>query len=353
MTVQSLYEKGDSLEALAVKARQWFTNNNVEVPEGAAKWQKCSVRRGEIPPGTGVTSLRRYGFNVTAFIGSILQDSSTKPYNYNPLTAKNISELGYELISETWKNKHKYLLVKCLNCAREEEITYGKLQEARHSNKVYCRYCRGVGGKSKELETYDTYEGFSIVSILNGRLYYRCNTCANTLERTMSHYSQSEYIVCEHCHPRENFGARHYTDLGYFDSKIEYEAYKILLKYFDPKLIVRQKKYDELFLTNTKHTADFYIPGLNLVLEVTSNQNNLGMKYKQTAKWKQSLSKIVKFAYSLSEVEDIVRSSMKVLEQTVANRRNVLCGCIVGRQRVAKSVYRRRRLPLFDCKNGV
>lgn len=73
MTQQSLYEKGDSLEALAEKARQWFINNNAAVPSGAAMWQRCSVRRGEIPPGTGVTSLRRYGFNVTAFIGAITQ----------------------------------------------------------------------------------------------------------------------------------------------------------------------------------------------------------------------------------------------------------------------------------------
>lgn len=324
MTEQSLYEKGDSLEALANKARQWFITNNVVVPEGAAKWQKCSVRKGDIPPGTGVTSLRRYGFNVTAFIGAIKQDKSIKPYNYNPLNSRNINTIGYELISETWKNKHKYCIVKCLKCNREEEITYGKLQEARNSDKKYCRYCRGVGGKSKELNTYDTYNGFSIIDKIDGRLYYKCNVCNNTIERTMSHYSQSEYLVCEYCHPRENFGARHYTELGYFDSKIEYEAYKILLKYFKPDLVIRQKKYDELFNTNTKHTADFYIPSINLVLEVTSKYNKIGEKYKQIAEWKKSLSNVVKFAYSLSEVEDIVRSNMKVLEQTVTDRGNVL-----------------------------
>ena len=108
-----------------------------------------------------------------------------------------------------------------------------------------------------------------------------------------------------------------YTDLGYFDSKIEYEAYKILLKYLPSELIVRQKKYNELFNTGTKHTADFYIPIANLVLEVTSDSNNLGSKYKETAAWKLSLSDKVQFAYSLQQVEDIVRPIAKVLGQAV------------------------------------
>lgn len=98
---QTIYEKGDSLEALAIKARQWFIINNVVVPSGAAKWQTCSVRKGEIPPGTGVTSLRRYKFNVTTFISCITEDPSKKAYIHSPITKDNISELlGFELLSE-------------------------------------------------------------------------------------------------------------------------------------------------------------------------------------------------------------------------------------------------------------
>lgn len=331
MAKQSLYEKGDSLEALAEKARQWFISNNVAVPAGAAMWQKCSVRKGEIPLGTGVTSLRRYGFNVTTFIGAITQDSSKKQYNYNPLNKDNLKDMGYTLISESWSNGHKKLQLSCNNCKKEEDITYGKLQEARKRGDIYCRYCRGVGGKRKDLNTYDTYQGFSIVDNKDGRLYYSCHKCNSILERTISHYSTSEYIVCETCHPKRNFGARLHTELGYFDSMIEFEAYKILLKYLDPELIIRQKKYDELFNTRTKHTADFYIPKLNLVLEVTSKYNKIGEKYKETAEWKKSLSSIVRFAYSLSEVEDIVRSVMKIAELTVANWRDVFCCCALRR----------------------
>lgn len=336
--LESIYEKGDNLESLAIKAKNWFTINNVPVPRGFRMWQAAYVTRGEIPPGTGISSLYKYGFNVPEFICTVLNDPSKKPYNYNPLTKESLFIMGYDFISSTFKNKHKYVTVKCLKCGIEEELTYGKLQEAKVRNDKYCRYCRNVGGKEKLLDRYNIYEGFTIISKQGTRLSYRCDTCNNTLERTMAHASSSEYIVCEYCFPHINFGARHYTDLGYFDSKIEYEAYKVLLKYLDQTLIVRQKKYDDLFSTGTQHTADFYIPSLNLVLEVTTKTNNIGGKYKETAEWKKGLSETVKFAYSLSEVEDIVRSAMKIAELTATHWRSIRGSNPVERQRVTEGL---------------
>ena len=320
----TIYETGDSLEALATKARQWFITNNVEVPQGAKKWQQCSVRRGEIPPGTGITSIRRYGFNLTELI-SCITGSGKKAYNYSPISQSNSVDLvGLIIISERIVKGHKRVLTKCACCAREEELDYGTLQRMRASSSRFCRYCRNVGGKTKQLETYDVLDGFKPVSMQDKRIKYKCEKCSSIIERTNAHINTAEYLVCEVCYPKLNFGARHQTELGYFDSKIEYEAYKIILKHLDPKLVIRQKKYNELFDTGTKHTADFYIPSLNLVLEVTSYNNNIGQKYKDTAEWKMSLSSSVKFAYSLSEVEDIVRSAMKVAELTVDHCRNVL-----------------------------
>lgn len=317
MAEQTIYETGDSLEVLAEKARDWFTNSGVEVPSGAKMWQKCSVRRGEIPPGTGITSLRRYGFNVTTFISAIT-GSGKKAYTYSPISSENSVDLiGLEILSERIVNGHKRVLTKCTGCAREEELDYGTLQRMRSGSSRLCRYCRNAGGKAKDISTYDVFKGFTPVSVHDSRVTYTCNTCGSCIERTLAHVHASEYLVCEVCYPKANFGARHYTELGYFDSKVEYEAYKILLKYLDSSLIVRQKKYDELFHTNSKHTADFYIPTLGLVLEVTTKSNNLGTKYMETAAWKLSLSSMVKFAYSLSEVEDIVRSAMKVAEVAV------------------------------------
>ena len=315
----TIYETGDSLEALALKARHWFITNNVAVPSGAKKWQTCSVRRGEIPPGTGVTSLRRYGFNVTTFISSIT-GSDKKAYNYSPITMENsISLVGLEFIAESLENGHKKVLTKCVKCTREEKLDYGTLQRMKSSGNKFCRYCRTAGGKAKDIEVYDLFEGFSVVSINEARVKYSCAKCSTIIERTLAHVTTAEYLVCEVCNPKLNFGARLYTDLGYFDSKIEYEAYKIILKYLPESLVIRQEKYDKLFNTGTKHTADFYLPSLDLVLEVTTSANNIGKKYKDTAAWKLSLSDKVKFAYSLKEVEDIVRSAMKVAEVTVDN----------------------------------
>lgn len=313
----TIYEIGDSLETLAIKARQWFITNNVEVPAGAKKWQKCSVRRGEIPPGTGVTSIRRYGFNLTELI-SYITGSGKRAYIYSPIMPTNSVDLvGMEIIQERIVNGHKRVLTKCACCAHEEELDYGTLQRMRASSNRFCRYCRNAGGKPKTIDTYDIFDGFMPVSMEDSRLKYVCQQCTYIIERTLAHVSTAEYLVCEKCFPKLNFGARHYTELGYFDSKIEYEAYKTILKYLDQSLVIRQKKYSELFNTGTKHTADFYIPSINLVLEVTSSNNNIGQKYKETAEWKMSLSTSVKFAYSLSEVEDIVRSAMKVAELTV------------------------------------
>lgn len=325
--VDTIYEKGDDLHSLAKKAKEWFDSNNVPVPTGAKHWQKCAVTRKEIPPGTGVTSLRRYGFNITEFISSIT-GSTKQAHNYNPIDASSICDLGLLWVSCETVNGHKKILTKCTKCTHEEVLDYGTLQRMKQRNDKYCRYCREVGGKRKELGVYDIFTGFSAIRhSTSSRIVYSCNTCESEIERSMAHIHTSEYLVCEKCFPNRNFGVRHYTDLGYFDSKIEYEAYKILLQFLKPSEIIRQKKYDELFNTGTKHTADFYIPSLPLVLEVTSRYNKLGSKYKDTAMWKLSLSPSVKFAYSLKEVEDIVRPLMKVSGSNVENCRSLLRRC--------------------------
>lgn len=328
MVSKTIFEKGDSLESLAYKARDWFNENNVEVPSCASNWQRASVQSGEIPPGTGVGSLRRYGFNVTAFISAITDNPSLKPYNHDPIHMDNISDiLGLDWITSRESKGHKWVLTKCNNCNREEEITYGTLQRMKKANNKFCRYCRSAGGKPKDLIIYNKFKNFTVLEKIDDRFRYSCHTCNGIIERNLTHVGTAEYLVCELCEPWRNFGARQYTELGYFDSKIEYEAYKILLQYLPSDYIVRQKKYDDLFNTGTNHTADFYIPKANLILEITSRYNKLGDKYKEVAKWKTSLSDNVKFAYSLKEVEDIVRPIAKALGITVSYRRNVLrCG---------------------------
>lgn len=315
MQNKSIYEIGDNLQSLAKKAKDWFDKNNKPIPKGARLWQAARIKQGEIPPGCGAGSLRRYNFNITEFISHITQDFDTyKKINYSPITENNISELiGLSWVSSEVSNKHKKVKTICNCCEREEILDYGTLQRMRERQAKYCRYCRNSGGKRKDLEYYNKFKDATILrfSTDTQRIIYSCNNCKAELERTMTHVTTTEYLVCEFCNPRANFGARHYTELGYFDSKIEYEAYKIILNYLPAAEIIRQKKYDELFSTGTKHTADFYLPKYNLVLEVTNRYNKLGTKYKETAEWKKSLSNTVHFAYSLKEVEDIVRPLSK------------------------------------------
>lgn len=313
MDNMSIYEKGDNLHSFAEKAKKWFSENKVNIPSTVREWQKLSVRKGEIPPGAGITSLRRYGFNCRELIG-ILTGTLVKGYNYAPVTSVSISNIGLTWVSDEEINNHKKVTIQCNNCNFIETLKYETLRRMVKDNDKYCRICRGTGGKEKPLEYYNVFKGFLVESKLDSRVKYTCNTCKSTIERTVTTVNTAEFIVCEICHPRKNFGARIYTELGYFDSQIEYKAYKVLLKYLTPDEIIRQKKYDELFNTETKHTADFFIPKLNLVLEVTTESNNIGIKYNTTANWKKELSNTVKFAYSLKQVEDIVQSAMKIVE---------------------------------------
>lgn len=310
---KSIYEKGDNLHSFAEKVKEWFISNKVNIPSTVREWQSLSVRNGEIPPGASINSIRKYGFNCRELIG-ILTGTLVKGYTYAPLTPINTYRIGLTWISSKEINGHKKITIQCNNCKFIEELKYETLQRMVKDNDKYCRICRGTGGKEKPLQYYNIFEGFSIESKLNSRIKYKCNTCNSIIERTMATVSTAEFIVCEVCFPRENFGARIYTDLGYFDSHIEYKAYKVLLKYLLPEEIIRQKKYDELFNTGTKHTADFFIPKLNLILEITTESNNIGPKYNTNVDWKKSLSNTVKFAYSLNQVEDIVQSAMKIAE---------------------------------------
>ncbi len=305
-------ETGDNLlKEYANKARKWFNDNDVEVPTGTADWQGKSVRRGEIPPDMSIGALRRNKINVLDLLREITGNKSFKAYNRAPIDSSNIVELGFKLISSAMVNKHKKLTVECLLCGFNEVLDYGTLQRMKKSGNKYCRVCRNAGGKTKPLDRYDTVEGFIPIKLIEKSIFYKCLTCGNTICRGAGYCTTAEYLVCEYCNPRKNIGSKVITKDGAFDSYFEYKCYEKLLEYLKPEDIIKQKSYNELFNTGTKHVADFFIPSLDLVLEVTTASNNLGAKYLDTVKWKLSVSNKVKFAYSIKEVEDIVRPLVK------------------------------------------
>lgn len=292
-------------------ASTWFLENQVEIPKTVQKWQKSSVLKGEIPPKMSYYKLRKDGINIPSFLKAIDPTTNTRVVVYDPITKDNILDIGFIWTSSTTKtNGHRSISVKCSKCEREETLDYGTLQRMKSRKDLFCRYCRNVGGKEKSIEIYDIFEGFKAVERnTDTNINYFCQKCKGIISRTLAHVSNAEYLVCELCTPGVKTKVK--DILGNFDSKMELESYKILLKYFSEEEILRQVTYDSLFNTKTKHTLDFYVPSIDLKLEVTTTNNKFALKkYQETKEWKQSFNVI--FAYTLKEVEDIVRSYMKI-----------------------------------------
>lgn len=94
---------------------------------------------------------------------------------------------------------------------------------------------------------------------------------------------------------------------GYFISTIEHRIFHSLLKYVEPECIERQKKYDDLFQTETNHTADFYIKKYDIIIEATTTDTTKYIPgYSKTKEWKESLSDNVIFVYSTQDVDDLM-----------------------------------------------
>lgn len=310
---------------LAQRARDWFICNKIKVPENAVAWQKSSVTRKEIPPGTGIGTLRRLGTTARIFISLInKQDISLDLYNRSFSSIlkdhKELEEeLGFLIVEETFSStNHKKLLVSCVRCHREEWLDYGTLNRMYKSKNKYCRYCRNAGGKAKEKGCYNIFEGMECIKVEDKVLSFSCSTCKTESTISMAYFSQlkaeQNTYKCPECHPRFSMATKiSDSTYGDFDSTIEYNCYLTLVALLkDPGLIQRQVLYRDICPhINTKHSTDFYIPSLDLILEVTSSNNNISKKYQATKEWKMSIDKRVVFAHSPKEVEDIVRPLLK------------------------------------------
>jgi hypothetical protein len=294
-------------------AKKWFAENQVEIPSGAKAWQRKTVTSREIPPGCTYANLRSNDINISDFIAA-LKGTKSKKVTYKPITEEICyNSLGLEWLDSEFINAHKKVLTKCLNCTFEELLDYGTLQRMLKANNKFCRVCRDAGGKQKPLNFYNKFTDFTVVSFVqDSKLEYSCNKCNTRLIRGLDYIKSAEYIVCQICNPQVK-NTRITTELGDFDSKIEYMVYKYLLTIFAESDILRQPKYSDLFLEVTsKHRADFYILPLDVILEITTKVNNIKDSYYDTLKIKQNISDRVFTATSIQEVKDIVRPLMKV-----------------------------------------
>lgn len=292
-------------------AVKWFEENNVEIPLGAKEWSKKSVKNKEIPPKCTYQTLRRNGINLSDFIAAITNKKSKK-VNYSPINKENcIDKCGLKWVDHVIVKGHKKVNTKCINCGHIEQLDYGTLQRMVAANNTYCRVCREAGGKEKPLYVYDRFEDFTVISFVeNNKVKLSCNNCANTITRGKDYTLVAEYLVCDYC--SINGSKQVTTELGIFDSKIEYTIYKYLLTFLSEEDIVKQPKYKELFThIYSNHRADFYIKSLDLILEITTSRNNISKKYKENLEFKQSISDKVIVITSIKEVKDIVRPLVK------------------------------------------
>lgn len=333
-------ETGGNLLELAQFAKNWFKVNDVEMPQTAREWTDSSVRRKELPPECTAATLKKQGISALNFIKLILGEDITSRFTHNPITKSNCLErTGLLWLSYTTVSKHKRIKTKCSVCEIEEVLDYGTLQRMIKANNKLCRHCRNAGGKAKILSVYDNIEGFTPVSVANRKIDMLCNTCDNTIRRALSYVKNAEYLVCEYCNPHTHLGVKIETKHGAFDSVVESLAYEKLLEYFDKEEVQCQVSYNELFNTGTKHTADFYIPKLDLVLEITTKKGvhmKLGHTYRTTHDWKLKVSDKVKFAYSIKQVEDIVRAALT--ERFASHCRNVYSCSTIWRFKATRSI---------------
>lgn len=327
------FETGGGLQELADFARNWFKENNVEVPSKAKDWQNCSVGLGEIPPGCTTGSLRRKGISALNFIKMIQGNPVSTKHTNDPINKSNcLGRTGlYWEASEMKDSGHRVVKTRCSECNTKEVLDYGTLQKMVVAKNRLCRLCRNCGGKRKPLNQYSSTDFKAVEFLEDSRIKLKCNKCASFIVRGLSHVKSSEYLVCEVCNPFRALGAKIESKHGAFDSVIEYKAYLKLLELIPAEDIHQQVSYNELFNTGTKHTADFYIPKLDLVLEVTTKGAHMkvGEIYRTTHDWKLGLSDRVKFAYSIKQVEDIVH--LALLERVASNGGNVLCCCTFRR----------------------
>jgi hypothetical protein len=292
-------------------AKEWFASNKVPIPSGAKEWSKKSVSKGEIPPGCTYQTLYRNNINLSDFIAAITNTESNK-VTYDPVNNHNcVEKTGLIWLNHEVINSHKKVYTECSECTHTEVLDYGTLQRMVKAGSKLCRNCRNVGGKRKDLSQYDKFEDFQILEFKESNIIFRCNSCSNTISRGLDYTKTAEYLVCEYCSPNNKI-TKVNTELGTFDSKIEYLVYKYLLTVFDPQDIEQQPTYKELFGLATKHRGDFYIKPLDILLEVTTKNNNIKSSYHNNLNFKLGISNKVKLVTSIKEVKDIVQPLMKV-----------------------------------------
>ena len=290
--------------------KDWFAENNIQIPKTVREWN--SGRSGKtIPPGCTYATLRKQGIKVSEVLNGLLGSASIRAYS--TISDDTLcSGVGLTFLGKEGKEN---ILYSCNSCGGQYSTRKGTIKRWSDKNQCYCSMCRSASGKTKPIEYYDKFltDSFKALSYNKGIITILHKPCGTSFTRTNAHVQSldgSTDLQCPCC-SESLFSSK--TKDG-FMSIVERDCILHLQKSFPLLDVEREKLYSDIIDTDRKFRADVFIPTLGVVIEITSKGNNLP-KYSERLKEKINLLEskgiLVYVATSKNEIEDIVRTLLK------------------------------------------
>jgi len=281
------------LEEAIKLAKDYYLDK--EVPKNTREW------RSNCPPELTAGKINSMPFTV----GDVLRAVNPEARSRSSKVDYDLDTLGFDTLTFQG-SKGTYVCSNCKNINTSERSSI--LKWLKNKTK-YCPSCREVPGITKTAEYYSEKlpEGYKAIEVLsqagNTKVLVEHITCGNRKLYSSKHILSSEYLVCSHC-----------EGLGSFSSKQEKLICEHILdnfSYLNPQF---QVPYSELASTSRRWVLDVYFPSLKLALEITTKGNGY-MGYfdnlNDKLEFLSSNNYCARVVYSVTEVDDIVRSLLK------------------------------------------
>lgn len=292
--------------------KQWYIDNNVEIPKTSRDWG--NGRSGvNIPPKCTYQALRKRGIKV----GDLLEAINPSYVNRvkNPQNSSDfMKELDLTFIRVEGVES---VIFKCNSCQEPSSALKGTLRRWQARGDKHCSICRKASGKSKPAAYYQGYlnsKEFEAISVAEGRVLIKHLECGSTFTRGTgyivgSQRSSEDLVSCPYCSSYYVHGAAGTS----YTSLVEQECIEHLMSIADTK-IEREVAYKSLVPINREFRLDVWLPQYSIGIEITSKNNNL-LNYQQRLQEKLSVAALhkldIRVATSKSDIEDIVRSLPK------------------------------------------
>lgn len=307
--------EGKDLDFIVDEIEEWYSTRGIEPPRVAKDWSGVGTR---VPPNTGSVAIKNYtGLSIGQFFQYFKYGKIVEKCNYTKMTPERLKLHGITLVSKV----HKALTVVCDKCGITQSMHFDVAVDLIKRGQQYCSTCNGNTGKSKPISYYkDKFKDlkdFKLISFQEGttdRFIVQHLHCGKTQSVSFTHLNHTinDRLNCIHCNSNPgNFTTTQIEIDGHtFRSKIEYDIYVKLVDIIGSDNITIEPLYQTLGIETTrKFRADFYIPKLDLIIEVTSSKNR-DIKYNANLKEKLSLldlqNRNYAFITSVEELEDIV-----------------------------------------------